>query len=333
LDNKIRGAGAFRLEDQMKLTNNHNLPGAIIRALENDSYSRGDSDVTVTELIAPVRQVAMRRFFDDQIEEDASDRIWLLLGKLMHQMLEESGDDALTEERLYRKIPHDQLGPIVLGGQFDNLTLTEGTDGWTLTDWKLTSAWTLVFGDRLAEWETQLNAYAELLRDQTFDVDRIRVVAILRDWRQMEATRSQDYPQAAVQIVPLSVINPDEISRMMAEASIEVWEAIHAFTGSLLPTKGDQSVLPECSPAERWARPDKFAVYRNANKTATRVFESEQAAADQIVMFNREDKKPNDYRVELRPGTSVRCERYCPVADFCDQWQSIKPEDPAQSEK
>jgi hypothetical protein len=309
----------------VKLTNNHNLPGAIIRALQNDDYDRGRSDVTVTELLAPVRQVAMRRFFDDQIEEDASDRIWLLLGKLMHKMLEESGDDALTEERLYRTI-WTAGEEITLGGQFDNVTLTEGTDGWTLTDWKLTSAWTLVFGDRLAEWETQLNAYAELLRDQTFDVDKIRVVAILRDWRQMEAIRSQDYPQAAVQIVPMSVIDPDKITALMRDATIEVWDAIKAFNDSPI-SRGDQSVLPECSPVERWARPDKFAVYRNANKTATRVFESEKAAFDQISLFTANDKKPNAYRVELRPGTSVRCERYCPVSDFCDQWQSIKPPD------
>ena len=37
----------------MKLTNNHNLPEAIVAAIMNDSYTKGDADISVTELLTP----------------------------------------------------------------------------------------------------------------------------------------------------------------------------------------------------------------------------------------------------------------------------------------
>ena len=72
----------------MKITNNHNLPQSVVSAVSNDPYDRGGSDYTCTELISPVRQVMLRHRHGDEITEDASDRVWSLLGQAVHHILE-----------------------------------------------------------------------------------------------------------------------------------------------------------------------------------------------------------------------------------------------------
>ena len=39
----------------MKYTNKHDIPKEIIRAIENDQYTRGNSDISVTGLLQPPR--------------------------------------------------------------------------------------------------------------------------------------------------------------------------------------------------------------------------------------------------------------------------------------
>ena len=44
----------------MILTNKHNLPEAIVAAIMNDSYTKGDADISVTELLSPPQLRALR---------------------------------------------------------------------------------------------------------------------------------------------------------------------------------------------------------------------------------------------------------------------------------
>src|SRR3990167_5596923 len=43
----------------MKLTNKQGLPQPLVEAVRNDSYGRGDADISVTQLLAPPRKVAL----------------------------------------------------------------------------------------------------------------------------------------------------------------------------------------------------------------------------------------------------------------------------------
>ena len=69
-----------------------------------------------------------------------------------------------------------------------------------------------------------------------------------------------------------------------------------------------RSQMPECSPEERWARPDIYAVLKPGGKRAVRLFESENEA----LAFA--EKSGGGFYVQKRPGSSVRCEMYCPVS-------------------
>ena len=69
-----------------------------------------------------------------------------------------------------------------------------------------------------------------------------------------------------------------------------------------------KSRLPECSPEERWVRPDIFAVFKPGGKRAVRLFDSEAEA-----LAFAENSGGGLY-VQKRPGSSIRCEVYCPVS-------------------
>src|SRR5690606_35614373 len=73
---------------KMKVVDDVGLPEPILRAIQNDPYSRGESDISVTGLIKPPLMRALEDYRADEIEEKASGRIYALLGKAVHAILE-----------------------------------------------------------------------------------------------------------------------------------------------------------------------------------------------------------------------------------------------------
>ena len=72
----------------MVITNNAGYPEALVKAVENDSYSRGEGvDRSVTGLLAPPRQAALKEIHGHEIVEDVSDRTYALYGQLVHLLL------------------------------------------------------------------------------------------------------------------------------------------------------------------------------------------------------------------------------------------------------
>ena len=70
--------------------------------------------------------------------------------------------------------------------------------------------------------------------------------------------------------------------------------------------------MPACTPEERWAKPDKWAVMKHGRKSAVKVFDSEEEANANIGL--------GDY-IEYRQGVDTKCEDYCMVNQFCPYWQ------------
>jgi hypothetical protein len=73
----------------------------------------------------------------------------------------------------------------------------------------------------------------------------------------------------------------------------------------------DDDIAP-CTPEERWAEGDKWAVMKNGRKTAVRVFDTE------IDAENCAGELGNSYYVEHRPAISRKCGDYCLCRDFCN---------------
>ena len=82
----------------MKYTNKHDIPKEIIRAIENDQYTRGNSDISVTGLLQPPRIRLLEREHHDDIVLDYSDETWKILGQSVHAILERANENYDVHE-------------------------------------------------------------------------------------------------------------------------------------------------------------------------------------------------------------------------------------------
>lgn len=275
------------------LTNKMRLPEPIVRAISNDSYTKVGADFSVTELLAPPQLVRLRNEHTSEIVEDASDRIWSLLGQAVHAIIERASDhtDTLSEVTLITNFEDTTIK-----GTFDHLTISSSE----LNDFKVTTVWKLAGGQIPEEWIEQTNIYRWMLkREKGIDANAIAVIAILRDWSKREADRRQDYPQAQV---------------MRLDIPVWPYELTEAFVRSRIDLHKSEPVVP-CSDADIWAKPSKWAVMKKGRQSAVKLFDSKDEAAD----YMRTISVPGGY-IEYRPGIATRCESYCPVSQFCEQW-------------
>ena len=290
----------------MVITNNAGYPEALVKAVENDSYSRGEGvDRSVTGLLAPPRQAALKEIHGHEIVEDVSDRTYALYGQLVHLLLERAGEqsrNAINEQRLYTEVNGWKIS-----GQTDTLTLTEDQRSWTISDFKFVTSYKFKrsYSGELVmpeEYEQQLNMYGHLLRENGFKVDGLKIVAIYRDWSKMEAKRDKNYPQLGAETHDVPLWSEDK-ARSFMEERVRLHQAA-------------ENDLPECDDSERWAKPDKYALMPNANSArARKLFDSEIDATTWAAANNM---KPG-WVIEHRKGANVRCENYCPVSEWCDQ--------------
>ena len=301
------------------VTNNKGFPDALVRAVENDSYSKGMADRSVTGLLAPPRQAALIDIYGDEVTEDVSERTFALYGQLVHLLLERAGEqsrNAINEERLFTEV-----GGWTISGQTDTITLTE-EEGWAVSDYKFVTAYKFkreYTGELLIpeEYEQQLNMYAYLLRENGFKVDGLKIVAIYRDWSKLEAKRDKNYPQLGAETHDIPLWSEDK-----AKAFIEERVRLHQdamFLGNKYAEAA--SNLPECTDEERWAKPDKFALMPTAKSArARKLFNSEVNATAWAAANNM---KPG-WVIEHRRGVNTRCESYCLVSDYCTQFQALQ---------
>ena len=292
----------------MKLTNRFELPDVVVDALTQNSYDKGESTRSVTQLIDSPRIGILQQEHDDEIEQDVVDFLWARFGTAMHQMFEHAttGDQYLTEQRFF--VDHMDWG---ISGAPDVLETTP--DGLVISDYKVTPKWPVIFGK--PEWHNQLNAYGWLLRHaKNAQVSRLEIVAIIRDWQRREAENDSNYPQAPIQIINIPVW-PDEQQDAYMDGRIKLHQAA-AFAHL---TKQD---LPPCSDEERWRKPTKWAVKKGKNKRAVRVFSS-QDEADEFL-----EKKEAGHHIEERRGECTRCEQnWCRVNEWCDQFKMQQESD------
>ena len=276
----------------MEITNHAGLPQAIVEAVTNDPYPHGRvGDITATSLIDAPRIRVLKRRHAHELVEDASERIWALLGQAVHTILERAEPSAVTERRLFAEVEGWQVS-----GQFDRAVLYP--DSGLLQDYKVTSAWAVVNGIK-PEWVRQLNVLRWLALRNGYDVERLQVVAILRDWSRGKAAQGDGYPQQQVAVIEVPVW-PEAQTEAYVRERVRLHQA-----AELAPEP------PPCSAEERWQRSTTYAVMRRGRKSAIRVLEDPEAAAQRA-------EREGGY-VEERPGRAVRCEQYCPVRDFCQQ--------------
>lgn len=175
----------------------------------------------------------------------------------------------------------------------------------TITDYKVTSVWSRIFGDRIGEWEAQVNIYAELYEQAGYPVDKVEVLTIYRDWSAREAKKDPErYPQTPAEVIKLNLW-PMEKRRDFILARV---------TGNVLAEAMKDANLPECTADEMWEKKTTYAVMKAGKQRAERVFDRKEQA-DNLAMTNKA------LSVVVRPGERTRCESYCSVRDICPQFK------------
>jgi hypothetical protein len=314
------------------LTNRLGLPQAIVDAVTNDPYTKGESDISVTQLIQPPYQRKLR--VENEVVEDVSDRIWSLVGQVGHSILERSHPEHYAESQhwvmraalreagieeavgeQYKRVgmywPERRLSPAeyqAKHGVVIERRLFMKINGWTvsgqfdlvegmkLMDYKFTSVWS-VKGETKTDWVNQLNLLRLLAIHNGMSVIHLGIMAILRDWSKGKSKQG-DYPD-----------------HQIAPVEIPVWSLDQAEAYLLERVKLHQAADPlPCTDEERWKRDDVFAVMKLGNKRAVKLFDR-RGDADALVS----ELGPTKHSVQTRPGEFLRCMEYCNVAHVCPQ--------------
>jgi hypothetical protein len=210
------------------LTNRLGLPAPLVRAVANDSYDAGNSDATVTRLLQPPRKVELERLHQHEIVEDASSRIFALLGQVSHLILERAADNSICEKRLFTEV----LGWKV-SGQVDLMPEER-----KIIDYKLSSIFSVKDGLK-PEFEQQVNLLAFLCRANGLpEVQSAQIIVILRDWFLSKSRRDPNYPQEQVVVLDVPIWSAEEQEAFMLERVKAHQDA--------------RRELPECTQEETW---------------------------------------------------------------------------------
>ena len=286
----------------MKLTNKFNLPQTFINVIHRPTYNKGDSHVSVTELLNSPQIVSLRHKHWEELEQDASEMVWQLFGSAVHKVLEHGKDSHhIIEERLYTK-----LDGWTISGQMDLQEVYE--DGIVISDYKVTGAWSVM--NEKQDWHNQLNVYAWLIeRSKNVKVKSAQIIAIVRDWTAREAQTKEGYPQSPVAVVEIPLW-PSEAREAYVKARISKHNEAY-FSLQL------DDEMPECSSEEMWERPTRYALIKTGNVRAKSVHATLEEANQALASL----KDSKGYTVEVREGERVRCVSYCQVASFCNQYK------------
>ena len=296
----------------MKITNRNNIPTTIADAMAKAQarYSKGESWMSVTGLQRPPRISILSKKNWNKLEEDVSDSVWKLFGTTMHNILEDgesSSNSLIKEERFFG----DFLGKKISGA----VDLQEITDfGIEIGDYKVTKAISVMKNSfSIPSWTLQLNAYAELCQvNKGLPITRLYICAFVRDHSPREAERNPEYPQS-----PIHILEIDRWTREQRVTWIEDKVRMHETAELIDETTGDP---PPCTREDRWERGDKWAVKASADSTrAKKVF----TIKDEAVAYASENSK---WIIEERLAEPIRCQSYCEVSKFCNQYKEMKNE-------
>lgn len=283
----------------MKLTNKFNIPATFLNVLERPTYNKGKAHLSATQLLNSPKIVALTRKFEDEIEQDASDMVWSVVGSAIHNFLEQGKDENhVVEQRIH--VEHD--GWHVTGA----IDLQEVTpEGIHVKDYKFTSVWAAM--NEKPEWENQLNIYAWLVEKvKKVPVQSVTIVAMLRDWSRRDREK-EGYPKAPILEIPMKLWTMEE-----REAYVTKRISLHSACEFAMETDGD---LPNCTPEEMWEKPTVWAVKKKGNIRAKALYESEALATAALEQYGK------DFEIEVREGERTRCANFCPVSQYCQQYR------------
>lgn len=310
------------------------LPLAVWLVTDNYDCINEENYISVTTLMRPIRQIILpSRIPAEQRKLDVSDLIASSLGTAIHDAIEHSW--STNYERALKTLGYPQhiidrvkinptpeqvrasneiipvyleqrgfrdLDGFKIGGKFD--LVAEGI----CQDFKSTSVWTYVKGNRDDEHTLQMSLYRWI--DAARPVRRITedfgiVNYIFTDWQKMMANKG-DYPSQRVVSKQIPLMSLDET---------EQW-----IRNRLMLIRKYQNVaeehIPECTDEDLWRSEPQFKYFSDPVKAMTggRATRNFPTLAEANAFLAEKGKGV----IITVPGVPKRC-GYCPAYEACSQ--------------
>lgn len=279
----------------MRITNILNLPQALVDCCSTSPHN-AEGSLSATTLEKGVKEIILSKRHWDELEDDASNRMWSSLGTAFHALMEKESPNTFVEEKFEKKI-----GKYSVTGRVDCYDMAEGV----IYDYKTTSTWKVIYKD-FEDWHTQGMIYAYLMKSCGITVKSCCFIAIMRDWQKTKARIDASYPKSQVFKYEFDV-TPEELTKIEKFindklAVIEQYETLA------------DDAIPECTEKERWHKDDTYAVMKKGRNSALRVLPTLQDAAE----YMKANK--GDY-IEKREGIDGKCVDYCACCEFCSYFK------------
>lgn len=285
----------------MKVTNKLGLPQPFVDAVTRE-YSYKEKQYSATAILKGSMQTILERRYDDEIEVDVSDMVWLIFGTAVHSVLEngKETDSQLKENKIVIDINDYKLSGIF--DLYDAKTKT-------VTDYKTGTVWKVMFNE-WDDYRKQLLIYAYMLKTIGFECEHGEIVMLLKDHSKTKASTDASYPPNSVHIQHFDFTQKDfeEIEQFIF-AKFEELKRCEQLS---------DDELPPCTDEERWHKGDKWAVMKQGRKTAIKLCDSEAEAQSYI----EQKELDNKHFIEFREGKDGKCADYCNVSKWCPFYQA-----------
>lgn len=273
----------------MNLTNKFNLPIQIVEACKRDDHRV--ADFSVTQLLKGATEIALEKKYADNLSIDVSENLNALFGTAFHKMLEEKVQLESQE--------NEKFMTVLLPNGYKVSGISDCVDYGLqeIVDYKTCSVWKFMFKD-FEDWRNQTKCYNYLLyatEDKLFK--KAKIIAFIKDWSQREAEKNPEYPQCPIQVLRFEFTENEILSVEddWTHKTDEVKKRLESENWGV------------CEESERWAKPRTWAVMKNQNKKAEKVFQSEDEAQAYA------EEKGKGFWVQERAGEDTKCDKYCIV--------------------
>ena len=282
----------------MKITNKYNLPESLVNYANSD-HEYKPNRYSVTELLAPPREIILNRMFNDYLEKDVSDEVVALFGSAFHHILElntPKDDNIKTEYKI-----EFSVNDFVISGIIDMIDYKNEK----ITDYKTSTVSKVQKGD-FEEYRKQGLAYAlGIFRTENVIVRHLEFPVFMKDWSKVRASKDSNYPQTPVYMWRYDIQDSD----------FDYIEDFIKHRLMILKIAFTTKLLPICNNEEKWYTGDTFAVYEGkSDSKAKRLFDTKQEAEDYVA-----NKLGGKGRVEERKGENIKCNYYCKVCKYCEE--------------
>ena len=305
----------------MKIINDLNMPDHAFKAICQRSRTEPpklDYIGVSTLMNAPLPRYLFARYWH-QLEQKASESMNAMQGQMGHLLFDKVETETLTE--LHLKVEFEGQTIYGIADYYDPKLKVLGD-----AKFKQVNAVTATNIRGSKDLETQLNIYCWMARKMGYDVQHLQGDIYINGWTVYKAYGDSAYPKAPYIKLSIPIWEEAFTANYVSErlkvhdmAAIRILKELgptnmEGIDDAELPVLSEFMMqIPVCTDEERFMQPTKWAVMRDGQKKAVKLFENMNDAYSFIGL----QKDALKLSVTERKGGYMKCLHYCQVRGVC----------------